>query len=125
LIVDYTNPTPGVGWAGVERASLLQRGPADLVLALAVIHHWALGNNVPLPMIASFLARCTRDLVIEFVPKEDPMSQQLLAAREDVFADYTQPQFEAAFSRHFELRATLNLPESGRVLYHFSARPLR
>jgi len=123
LIVDYTNPTPGTGWAGMERTALLQRGPADLVLALAVVHHWALGNNVPLPMIANFLARCTRDLVIEFVPKEDPMSQRLLAAREDVFPDYTRPQFEAAFGRHFELRATVNLPESGRVLYHFAARP--
>jgi hypothetical protein len=123
LIVDYTNPPPALGWAGRERQALLERGPADLALALAVVHHWALGNNVPLPMIADFFAACTRHLVIEFVPKADPMSRRILAAREDIFPDYDQIRFEAAFLRHFDLQASVKLPESERVLYHFTLRP--
>ena len=34
LVMDLTNPSPGLGWAHTERQSLAERGPADLVLAL-------------------------------------------------------------------------------------------
>lgn len=126
LVVDFTNPTPPVGWAGRERQSWLQRGPADMALALAVVHHWALGNNVPLPMIAEFFSTCTRHLLIEFVPKTDPMSRRLLASRADIFPDYDRQHFEATFARHFVIQRTVELPESERVLYHFELRhPVR
>ncbi|HEU4992273.1 MAG TPA: methyltransferase domain-containing protein, partial [Luteimonas sp.] len=52
LLLDLTNPSPGLGWAGAERASLEQRGPADCVMALALIHHIAISNNVPLANVA-------------------------------------------------------------------------
>ncbi len=39
LTMDLANPSPGLGWDGNERSSLRDRGPADLVLALALIHH--------------------------------------------------------------------------------------
>lgn len=48
LVTDLTNPSPVMGWAHEERASLVQRGPADWVLALAILQHLAIGNNVPL-----------------------------------------------------------------------------
>ena len=52
LVIDLTNPSPAIGWDNAERASLAQRGPADLVLALALIHHLAISNNVPLEDVA-------------------------------------------------------------------------
>ena len=97
--------------------SWLERGPADLILALAVVHHWTLGNNVPLPMFVQTLKVCGRRVVVEFVPKTDPMSRLLLANRKDIFADYDRPSFEAALSRHFVIRRVAELCESGRVLY--------
>ena len=95
LLMDLTNPSPALGWAHGERGSLLDRGPADLVIALALVHHLAIGNNVPLKRVAEFFAAAGRWLVIEFVPKVDSQVQRLLATREDVFPDYTLEGFEA------------------------------
>jgi len=41
-----------------ERKSLAERGPADTILALALIHHLAISNNLPLGKIASFFRHC-------------------------------------------------------------------
>jgi hypothetical protein len=71
LLLDLTNPSPGIGWQNNERSSLLERGPADLVLALALIHHLSISNNIPLTRVAEFLSGICRSLIIEFVPKND------------------------------------------------------
>ena len=81
LVLDLSNPSPALGWAHDERDSVLDRGPAELVLALALIHHLAIANNIPLPLLASFLRKAGTSLIIEFVPKQDPMVGQLLAHR--------------------------------------------
>ena len=117
LLCDLTNPSPGLGWAHVERASLVQRGPADLVLALALIHHLAISNNVPLGRVAELFARLGAWLVVEFVPKSDPKVVTLLATREDVFPTYTPEGFEAAFSDRFTTERREPITGSERVLY--------
>ena len=122
LVTDLANPSPGLGWAGQERDALADRGPADLVLALALVHHIALGNNVPLPEVAAFLARLGRALVIEFVPKGDPKVELLLASREDIFDDYHADGFEAAFAPWYEVEARAPIEGSARVLYLLRSR---
>ena len=117
LLLDLTNPSPALGWAHRERSSLRERGPADLVLALALIHHLAISNNVPFPRIAQYLAELGRALVVEFVPKHDPQVQRLLASRRDVFTDYTQASFEQAFGAHFAIEQATRLHSSERTLY--------
>ncbi len=123
LVLDLSNPSGGIGWANRERASLLERGPADLTLALALIHHLAIGNNVPFDKIAEFLAEAGRTLVIEFVPKIDSQVQRMLATREDVFGDYTVEAFERAFGRFFKTISRVAIPESARTLYRMERRP--
>jgi hypothetical protein len=122
LVMDLTNPSPGLGWDHRERLSLADRGPADLALALALIHHLAIGNNLPLPMVAATFARLARSAVVEFVPKDDEKVRTLLATREDVFAGYTVEGFEEAMLEVFEIEAREPLPSSGRVLYLLRAR---
>jgi ribosomal protein L11 methylase PrmA len=117
LLMDLTNPSSDLGWDGRERMSLESRGPADLVLALALVHHLAIGNNVPLQRIAAFFRRLARALVIEFVPKTDSQVQRLLASREDIFPHYTVEGFETAFGSCFELREREPLKDSERILY--------
>lgn len=117
LLFDLTNPSPGQGWAHQERESLLARGPADTAMALALIHHLAIGNNLPLPRIATFLSQVCRDLIIEFVPKEDPQVQKLLRSREDIFDAYTRDAFERAFAPHFSVERAEQVRESTRWLY--------
>jgi ribosomal protein L11 methylase PrmA len=117
LLADLTNPSPGVGWAGRERSSFLDRGHADATLALALIHHLAISNNVPLQRLAEFLSGMTRHLIIEFVPKQDSQVQILLATREDVFPNYTREGFEAAFEQYFTFQRTDEIKGSERTLY--------
>jgi hypothetical protein len=122
LLTDLGNPAPALGWAGRERASLAERGPADVAMALALVHHLAIGNNVPLEMIAEFFAELGRKLVIEFVPKSDPMVQTLLANREDIFPSYDRPGFERAFGKHFSIRRTEPVKDTERLLYLMDRR---
>ena len=85
LLQDLANPSPSLGWDARERASLFDRAEGATLLALALVHHLAIGRNVPLPMLSETLARLGDQLIIEWVPKEDPMVRRLLASREDVF----------------------------------------
>ncbi len=117
LVLDLTNPSPALGWDNAERDLFGTRGPADMALALAVIHHLAISNNVPLPQLANFFAAHCKWLVIEFVPKSDSQVQKLLASREDIFPNYTREGFEAAFSARFTIRKSEPVYDSQRTLY--------
>jgi hypothetical protein len=122
LLMDFTNPSPSLGWHNRERYSLLERAPADVLLALALIHHLAISNNVPLPMLAGYLHDLGRWLIIEWVPKEDSQVQKLLASRQDIFPGYHQAGFEAAFAQYFTTHERLPIVESPRVLYLMEAK---
>ena len=117
LVMDLTNPSSGLGWHHQERDSLVVRGPADALFALALIHHLAIGNNVPLPQIADFFSQLGQWLIIEFVPKSDSQVKRLLATREDIFPDYTPAGFEKAFSPYFNITKQESIQDSERVLY--------
>ncbi|MDQ2853455.1 MAG: class I SAM-dependent methyltransferase [Chloroflexota bacterium] len=117
LLADLADPSPAIGWANRERASLLERANADTVIALALVHHLAIGRNVPLPMVSELLARLGPNLVVEWVPKEDPMVRRLLATREDIFPDYTIDGFRAAFEGQFEIAEEELVADSSRVMF--------
>jgi cyclopropane fatty-acyl-phospholipid synthase-like methyltransferase len=122
LIIDLTNPSPALGWANQERSSFIERGPADVVMALALVHHLAISNNVPFTYIAQFLKKIGRSLIIEFVPKADSQVQKLLSTRKDIFPNYTQEAFEQEFSRHFKIVKRIDIPNSKRTLYLMESR---
>ena len=122
LLLDLGNPSPGLGWAHEERRSWLERAQADTVLALALVHHLAIGRNVPLDRIAALFARVAPQLVVEWVPKTDPMVRRLLATREDVFPDYTLEAFVAALGAHFDLLADEPIAASERRLLRLQRR---
>ena len=117
LIMDLANPSSGIGWAHQERPSLVARGPVDVVLALALIHHLAIANNIPFEKIAEFLSSLCETLIIEFVPKDDSQVKRLLSSREDIFHDYTQSLFERAFERFFRIGQFIAIGDSQRILY--------
>jgi len=117
LVLDLTNPSPDIGWHNRERSSFLSRGPADLVMALALIHHLAISYNIPLSMISDTLATLGRYLIIEFVPKEDSQVQRLLASREDIFSDYSLPGFRDAFLANFNLIEEIVIKDTMRTIF--------
>ncbi len=122
LVIDLTNPSAGLGWRNAERRALLARGPADVALALALVHHLAIGNNLPFEEVAAFLGDVCRWLIIEFVPKSDPKVLEMLAGRRDVFDGHTQALFEEAFSRRFAVKERVPIRETERVLYLMEAK---
>ena len=122
LVLDLTNPSPGIGWENKERMSFFERGHADTVFALALIHHLAISNNLPLDRIASFLKRICSSLIIEFVPKSDSNVQRLLATRMDIFPDYTKEAFEREFSKLFSIQTSVDIKNSERTLYLMVAK---
>lgn len=117
LLMDFTNPSPSLGWFNEERLSLLQRGPVDTILALALIHHLALANNVPLASLARFFGSLCEFLIIEFVPKHDSQVKRMLATREDVFEDYHPQAFEREFGHRFSILQSIQINDSERTLY--------
>ena len=117
LVLDLTNPSPAIGWENRERDSFLQRGPVDVVLALALVHHLAISNNVPLKRVAEFFAKCGKWLIIEFVPKSDSQVQRLLRSRKDIFGEYTREGFEKSFGQWYTIIESSAIRDSARWLY--------
>lgn len=122
LFLDLTNPSPSLGWDCQERDSIIQRGPADCVMALALMHHLGISNNVPFNRMARMFARIGRYLIIEFVPKSDSQVRRLLRSREDIFTGYDQSHFETAFLKYFSIEKKEKIKDSQRVLYLMKTR---
>jgi ribosomal protein L11 methylase PrmA len=117
LIQDLSSPSPSIGWANQERMSFVDRHDVDVGMALALIHHLHLSNNVPLDRIAEFFSHICKALIIEFVPKSDSQVVRLLSTREDIFSNYTLSGFEEAFSRYFRIIESEQIRDSERTLF--------
>lgn len=122
LYLDAANPTPSQGWAQQERPGLFQRGEADGLLALALVHHLAIGRNIPLPSIVQWLVQLSPQGIIEFVPKTDPMVRRLLQLREDIFDDYHEETFVEALLAEAEIVSETTLSASKRRLFWYQKR---
>jgi SAM-dependent methyltransferase len=124
LTMNLADPSPGLGWRGLERKSLAGRGKPDLVLALALVHHMAISANVPVKEFVDWLASLGSALVIEFPTREDPMVKKLLAPKRDgLHPDYELDFFERTLAEAFEVERSERLESGTRVLYF--ARPKR
>ena len=114
---DFNNLSPSIGFMSNERTGFLDRFKVDMVMALALIHHLAISNNLPFKNIASFFAKLGNHLIVEFIPKQDSKVQILLSSREDIFSNYNQENFETSFKEFFDIIDTIQLKDSARILY--------
>ncbi len=122
LVVDLADPPPALGWRSRERPAWISRMRPQLTLALAVVHHLALTNNVPLDEIVDLFADLGAPLVVEFPHRDDPMASRLLARkRTGLFDSYDVSNWEATLGRRFSIERTESLPSGTRTLYF--ARP--
>ena len=122
LIINIINPSPGLGWINRERKPFIERNPNDTVIALALIHHLAISNNIPLKEIATFFSNFCRHLIIEFVPKSDSQVKILLATRKNIFGEYTQQNFEKEFEEYFRVKDVIKIVDSERTLYRMEKK---
>ncbi len=81
LTMNLADPSPGLGWNGVERQPLLARGRPDLALCLALVHHVSIGGNIPIAEFLNWLRDLSAALVIEFPTPDDPMVRRMLARK--------------------------------------------
>lgn len=124
LLLDLTNPSPSIGWNCEERSSVIARGPVDVCMALALIHHLAISNNLPLSNVAKFFASICKYLIIEFVPKEDSQVKRLLASRKDIFEKYDLANFIDEFKGYFHVIEKISLINSDRSLFLMKSKIL-
>ena len=117
LINNLTTPSPSIGWNNTERESITTRLKADLVLALALVHHLAIANNVPLGLIANWLQPMGEHLIIEFVPKSDDKVKKLLQHRADIFDDYSLENFRSLFANNFKIVKEEKVGNTNRILF--------
>jgi 2-polyprenyl-3-methyl-5-hydroxy-6-metoxy-1,4-benzoquinol methylase len=127
LVANIARPTPAVGWRNREQLSLLQRltgkgrlaGKFDIVLMLAVIHHLILREQLPLAHIADLCSSLSsRWLVLEWVPPADPMFQEWLRGRDDLYGSLSEDDLKQAFAPFFHVADRTELGNH-RVLFLF------
>ena len=118
LVGNLADPSPGLGWRGLERRPLEQRGKPDLILALALIHHVSITANVPIAEFLDWVRGLDASMVIEFPKRDDPMVRRLLSGkRTGSNSDYELETFERELEKRFQVSKTEALPSGTRVLY--------
>ena len=118
LVLDLCNPAASVGWANEERSSFFERiKDSELVLALALVHHLAIGRNVPFSKIAKLFSSAGKNLIVEYVDKKDSQVEKLLSNRKDIFDDYSIENFEKSFGGFFDIVEKRHIDNTFRTIY--------
>lgn len=117
FIIDLSHPSPSMGVNNEERTSFIERTKVDLAMALALIHHLVIGKNIPFEMIADCFARLGKNLIVEFVPKEDEKVQLLLSHKKDIYTNYSEIHFIKAFEKRFAVVDRQMIPGTDRTLF--------
>ena len=116
LLMDLTNPSPGQGWGGHERAAFAGRSRPDMILCLALIHHMRISANIPIPLFLDWLRSFGAVVMLEVIGREDEMVQKLLENKRENYEDYSTENVEKEISSRFSVRDRLTLKDGLRVL---------
>jgi hypothetical protein len=119
LVYDVGNPTPALGFRNRERTPLEARSKPDAIMALAVIHHLSLTNNIPLDQTALYFAERCPELVIEWVGRSDSQVGRLLAQKNVPYDWYDEDNFRTIYAKHFTLLSRTPIAGTDRTIYHF------
>lgn len=102
----------GRGWSGEEARGLAERlaGQADVAVCLALLHHLAVSESIPLERIAALLWKMTRGhAIVEFIAHDDPLLKSLAEQRRRDAGEFSLDRQKQAFSAYFDLES------SGRI----------
>lgn len=115
----------GRGWASEEIISLNDRisDCGDTLMMLAIIHHLAISEGIPLSEIAKLASKwAKRYLILEIIGEEDHMALQLCESRGRDISLYSADRQLEAFSPYFKILSRVRLEETNReiILYERS-----
>ena len=117
LLIDLANPSSAIGLNNKERMSFTERTSCDVGMALALLHHLAIGKNIPLEKIAELFASLVGHLVVEFIPKSDEKIRFMLQQKKDIYHAYNEENFVHSFEKYFSVQKKHAIGDSGRILY--------
>ena len=118
IIINLADASPNLGWQGLERKSITDRGLPDLTLCLALIHHIVIGANIPMAEFIQWLAELESAIVIEFVTKDDAMVKTLLLNKEDNYAEYELDNFRKILNQYFTIHQEVMMASKSRILFY-------
>jgi hypothetical protein len=123
VVIDFSNPSPALGWCNLERKAFIQRGSSDCAVALALVHHLRVACNWPISHIVEFLSQFGRKhIIVEFVPRDDPMFQKITRLRDESYEDWNLDAWHSALGARFNLLAEVKLPSSSRTVALWSRK---
>ncbi len=124
LVQDLADPSPGLGWRGIERPPLIERSKPDLVLCLAVVHHLVIGRNIPLRSVIDWFVDLGASVVFEWVAPDDPMVLGLTANKKphEIHVDYNEESLRGYLAEGFTIEREVEVPGGTRRL--FELRPI-
>lgn len=118
VITDLANPVPSIGWQNKERDSFIERlKDTDITLALALVHHITITNNIPFYKLSEFFALFTKYLIIEWVPSDDSQTIKILDVKARDYSYYTLENFEKDFKKEFNIIDKKIIDNTKRTLY--------
>ena len=117
LVGDVLYPAPQCGWRGLEFQSAPKRFRSQMALALALVHHLAITQIQTFDRIVLMLSEYAEKwLITEYVPLEDPRSQELLLTNRRDMSWYSLDAFVQSLKKEFPKVTTFPSSPSGRVL---------
>ena len=119
LLIDLANPSSATGLNNKERISFINRTNCDVGLALALVHHLAIGKNIPFEKLAELFENLADHFIIEFIPKTDNKVTFMLQQKKDIYPRYNVQNFEMAFEKYFMIQKKQEVKNSDRTLYLF------
>jgi hypothetical protein len=117
LLINLANPTSATGLNNRERISFIERTNCDLGLALALVHHLAIGKNIPFEKLAELFENLADHFIIEFIPKTDKKVKFMLQQKKDIYNNYHEENFVRSFEKYFSIQKKHEIGDSGRILY--------
>jgi hypothetical protein len=102
LVGDVLYPSPQTGWRGMEFLSAPVRFRSQMALALALVHHLAITQIQTFDRIVKTFSDYTDHwLITEFIPLDDPRSQELLLTNRRDLNWYCLDSFICALKKEF------------------------
>jgi SAM-dependent methyltransferase len=127
LLADAARPTPAAGWRNAESLGLLDRarGNFDCVMALGLIHHLLVADQIPLSEVAGLFRDLTHTwAIVEWVPADDPRFADLVRGRDELYGHLTENDFLSAMKPWFSIAMSEKLG-NGRTVFLFRALDAR
>jgi hypothetical protein len=114
LVMNMTNPSPGIGIMNKGFPRAFDRFRSDIVLALAIVHHLVFTSQLRFEQIVGTLSELTKSvLLVEFIPKEDiHISPRWTSEREW----YSLENFKSELKKYFRSILEMQSDPSPRVL---------